>query len=104
MATLARASAAARDGDASFFAPLHEGDWARLVTATDDDGRSLLHSAVVGGSAELTGTLLRNGAPGCSCVTSARLARAPTPHARRRRRHGQPQRRGGLDAANDGCE
>ena len=53
-----RAAEAAREADDHYFAGLAPAELARLCTKTDGDGRTLLHSAVVGGNLELVRRLV----------------------------------------------
>lgn len=53
-----RAAEAARAGDISYFISLDQAELRRLCSKRDDDGRSLLHSAVAGGRLDLLQYLL----------------------------------------------
>jgi 26S proteasome non-ATPase regulatory subunit 10 len=53
----------AREGDAAYFAGLQADEMARLCAprSRDEDGRTLLHSAAVGGNLELLRTVADRG-------------------------------------------
>jgi 26S proteasome non-ATPase regulatory subunit 10 len=56
-----KAAEKARTGDLSFFETLDGAELSRLVKRTDEDGRSLLHSAATSGNLQLVQFLLDNG-------------------------------------------
>ncbi len=60
--TIQEAAEQARQGNVTYFQQLPEQDLQRLISATDDDERSLLHNAVSGANMELVQYLLSLGA------------------------------------------
>lgn len=54
----------AREGNLEYISSISSPEMQRLIKGRDEDGRSLLHSAVSGGSAALVDYLIQNGAAG----------------------------------------
>ena len=56
-----RAAEACREGNLEYISTVDAGDLQRLISRTDEDGRSLLHAAASSGSAPLLDFLVERG-------------------------------------------